>query len=392
MRRTLHAVATVFAKELRDALRDRRTLMVVFLTSVMMGPLVLVMLSSLVDRIEKRAEVREVVAVGLEHAPTLRNYIDRQTWKVRPAPADWAARLKDSKLGDPVVIVDDDFEDALAHGESPRVQVVYSSGNQRSQGGMGRITSLLQGFSQEQVTLRLVARGVAPSSLSVMQVDEHDVADTASRAAQLTNMISYFVMMAVLYGALNAALDTTAGERERGSLEPLLATPASRLTLVVGKWGAVFAVGLLIAVLACLSFLPAQSMLRSESLQAMFRFGMGEATWFIALLAPLAAAISAVMMAIAIRCKSIKEAQANNTVVILAMSLLPLFTVFNQEGEAAWHLWLPGIAQTTLMNRALKGEVIGWIDVAPGFAVAAALTVLSLLFVSRQLERRAANA
>ena len=88
-------------------------------------------------------------------------------------------------------------------------------------------------------------------------------ADASSGAAQLAGMVPYFVLMAVLYGALSAALDTTAGERERGSLEPLLMTPALRMSLVLGKWGAVAALAMLIAVLACLSLLPTQALLRS---------------------------------------------------------------------------------------------------------------------------------
>jgi sodium transport system permease protein len=188
-----------------------------------------------------------------------------------------------------------------------------------------------------------------------------------------------------LYGALNAALDTTAGERERGSLEPLLMTPASRRALVLGKWGAVASVGMLIAVLSCFSFLPAQWLLRSETLAALFQFGPREAGLFLALLLPLAAMLSALMMAIAIRCKSFKEAQANNTVVILAVSLLPLITVFNQEGEQAWHLWVPALAQITLMGRVLKGEAIGAGDLLAPLLVAAVLAGLCVAFVARQL-------
>jgi len=386
---SLRAMWTVFAKELKDALRDRRTLMVVFVTSVALGPLVLVMLSALIDKFERRAEAREIVAVGMAGAPTLRNFLERQTYVIKPAPTDWEARLRDSKLGDPVVIVGADFEDQLAHGQPARIQLVYSSANASAQRGVGRIERLLQAFDQEQATLRLVARGVAPGLLGVSAVDEHDIADNAARAAQLTNLLPYFVLMAVVYGALNAALDTTAGERERGSLEPLLATPAARGALVVGKWGAVFSVGLLIAVLACVSFIPAQGLLRNESLAALFRFGWVEAAWFIGLLAPLAAALSALMMAIAIRCKTTKEAQANNMVLTLAVSLMPLAGMFNQEGESAWNFWVPAMAQTTLMNRVLKGAPIGLADVAPSLAVCAALTVLALTFVSRQLARRA---
>ncbi len=385
------AIWIVFTKELKDALRDRRTLMAVFISSVAMGPLMLVMLSTLVGQYEKRAEAREIVVIGLDKAPTLRNYIERQTFIAKPAPAGWETQLRDSKLGDPVVIVPAGFEDDLVHGQAPRIEVVYSSANGRAQSGVGAIVGLLRGFDREQASLRLVARGVAPGALNVTDLDEHDIADNAARAAQMTGIVPVFVLMAVLYGALNAGLDTTAGERERGSLEPLLATPASRSALVVGKWAAVFAIGILIAVLSCLSFLPAQSLLRSESLAALFRFGWVEAISFIGLLLPFAAALSAAMMAIAIRCKTMKEAQANNVVLTMAVSMTPLISIFSQEGESAWNLWVPSLAQTTLMNRVLKNAPISIADVAPSLLVCTAITIVALAFVSRQLTKRAAQ-
>ena len=386
-----HAIWIVFTKELKDALRDRRTLMAVFISSVAMGPLMLVMLSSLVGRYEQRAEAREIVVIGLDKAPTLRNYIERQTFIAKPAPADWETQLKDSKLGDPVVIVPADFEDELLHGQAPRIELLYSSANGRAQSGVGAIAGLLRGFDREQAGLRLVARGVAPGALNVTDVDEHDIADNAARAAQMTAIVPVFVLMAVLYGALTAGLDTTAGERERGSLEPLLATPASRTALVIGKWAAVFAIGILIAVLSCMSFLPAQTMLRSESLAALFRFGWVEAAWFIGLLLPFAAALSATMMAIAIRCKTMKEAQANNVVLTMAVTMTPLVSIFSQDGESPWNLWLPSLAQTTLMNRVLKNAPIGFTDLAPSLLVCTAITIIGLAFVSRQLTKRAAQ-
>jgi sodium transport system permease protein len=379
----------VFRKELIDALRDRRTLFMVLLSSVAIGPLVLIALSALVAGIEKRAEERTVVVTGIEHAPTLRNYLERQTYRIDAAPADYEAKLKDQTLGDPVLSVGKGFEAELARGEVPLLEIVSSSGNQRANGSVNRLTRLLRGFSNEQATLRLALRGVAPATLEVVEVNERDLANPQSRAAQLTGMLPFFVLMAVLYGALNAALDTTAGERERGSLEPLLMNPASRLSLVLGKWGAVTAVGMLIALLSCFSFLPAQSLLRSETLAAMFQFGLREAALFLALLAPLAAALAALMMAIAIRCKSFKEAQANNTVVVLVVSLLPLVTVFNQSGEAPWHLAVPALGQVALMNRVLKGEAVGVLDMALPLVVCAAIAAAGIMFVARQLRTTA---
>lgn len=380
---------TVYRKELVDALRDRRTLLMVLLSSVAIGPLVLVLISTLISGIERRAEAREVVAVGIEHAPTLRNYLERQTYTIKPAPADYEELLRASQLGDPVLVVPKGFDDDLARGEVPVVEVVGSSANQRAQSGTGRLIRLLGGYNREEATLRLAVRGVSPAALEAMQIEERDVANPSARAAQLATMVPFFVLMAVMYGALNAALDTTAGERERGSLEPLLMNPPARSALVLGKWGAVATVGMLIAVLSCFSFLPGQWLLRSETLAALFQFGWREALAFVGLLLPLAGALAAVLMAIAIRCKTFKEAQANATVVVLGVSLLPLVTVFNQEGEAAWHLWVPALAQITLMGRVLKGELIAWPDLLGPVGVSVALAVLGVAYVARVLRHAA---
>ena len=383
------AAWTVYRKELLDALRDRRTLFMVLISSVAIGPLVLMLVSSLVAGIEKRAEARELVVQGIEHAPTLHNFLLRQTYTVRPAPAGFEQALRDSKLGEPVLVIPATFEADLARGEAPVLELVSSAANQRAQTGTGAVLRLLRAFNQEQVTLRLAVRGVAAAALEAVRVEERDLADPATRAAQLATMVPFFVLMAVLYGALNAALDTTAGERERGSLEPLLMNPAARLSIVLGKWGAVASVGMLIAVLSCLSFLPGQWLLRSEALAAMFRFGVGEALAFMALLLPLAGALAALLMAIAIRCKSFKEAQANTTVVLLAVSMLPLVTVFNQEGTAPWHLWVPALAQTTLMGRVLKGEELMWVDVGTATLVCVLLTLAAIAYVTRTLRSAA---
>ena len=385
----MRAAWQVFRKELLDALRDRRTLLMVVLSSVAIGPVLLVALSALVADIEARAEARELYAVGLAQAPTLQNYIERQAWAVHPAPADYEAALVKRSFGHPVLLVPAGFERDLADGIAPRLVLVTASANQRAQGGTGAVARLLQGFGQEQASLRLVMRGVGPGLLQAVRVDEQDLASPQVRAAQLTKLLPFFVLMAVLYGALHAALDTTAGERERGSLEPLLMTPLPRSAIVLGKWGAVAVMGMLVAVVSCFSFLPGQWLLRSETLAAMFQFGGREAALFLALLLPLAAMLSALLMAVAIRCKTFKEAQANTTVVVLAVSLLPMVTVFNQGGERPWHLWLPALAQITLMQRVLEGEALGAADLGLPLGVAALLTALCLAFVARQLRAAA---
>ena len=385
----MQAVLTVFRKEISDALRDRRTLLTVLLSSVLLGPLVLVAISALVASLESRAEARQVFVAGIDNAPSLKNWFERQTYTVKAAPADYEKQLRNAQLTDPVVVVPADFEAALQRGESPTVELVSDSANQRSLAGAGPIARLLSGFSRERAMLNLALRGISLELLEPVQVEDRDLASTQTRATQITGMLPYFVMMAVLYGALNAALDTTAGERERGSLEPLLMNPSERWVLVVGKWGAVASVGMLIAVLSSLSFLPGQWVLRSDTLAAMFQYGPREAALFLVVLLPFAAAVSALLMAVAIRCKSFKEAQASSTVVMLAASLLPLVNVFSLGGDSPWHLWVPALAQNVLMTRVLKGESFDAVQVLVPLGVCVVLTVVCVWFVARTLRSAA---
>ena len=383
------AFFAVLRKELVDALRDRRTLMTVLVSSVLMGPLVLLAISGLVASLEARAEQREVYVAGLANAPTLRNFLERQTYTVKEAPADYEAQLRKATFSDAVVVVPDDFEAALVRGDVPVVEIVSDSANKRSEASTGRIERLLGGFSRERAVLSLALRGVSLQLLEPMQVEDRDLASSQTRATQLTGMLPFFVMMAVLYGALNAALDTTAGERERGSLEPLLMNPAARWAIVAGKWGAVAIVSMSIAVLSSFSFLPGQWVLRSDTLAAMFQYGPHEALMFLVVLLPLAAALSAVLMAVAIRSKTFKEAQASTTIVVLAVSLLPLVNVFNLGGESPWYIWVPALAQNTLMTRVLKGEDLGGAQIAIPLLICAALTAAGVWYVARTLRQAA---
>ncbi|WP_457388519.1 ABC transporter permease [Roseateles sp. P5_E1] len=381
----------VFIKELSDALRDRRTLLRLAVPAVLMGPLLLMALSGLIASLEERAEKREVLAVGIDTAPTLKNFIERQTYTLKAAPEDYEARLRATTLLEPVLVVPKDFEAKLLAGEAPTVEVVSDSANQRAEAGVGAIKSLLWGFNRERAMLNLAMRGVSTELLEATDVQERDLASAQARAARLTGIIPMFILMAVLYGALTAALDSTAGERERGSLEPLLMNPAPHGAIVAGKWGAVALLGMAVALLSSLSFVPAQWLLKSDVLQAQFSFGGPEVLAFWLIQIPLAAGLSALLMALAIRSKTFKEAQAGSTLVITAVTLMPMVSLLNPGGEAAWYYWVPGLAQNTLMMAVLKGEALRWGQVMPGVLVGIVLTVAALLYVARSMRAAVAR-
>lgn len=381
----------VFTKELADALRDRRTLLRILVPALLMGPLLLAALSSLIASLEERADRRELMAVGMQYAPTLKNFIERQTYTIKNAPADYEAQLRATRLLEPVMVVPQDFEAQLLAGEAPTVEIVSDSANQRAAAGIGAIQRVLWGFNRERAALNMAMRGVSTELLQPVDIQERDLASVQARAARLTSMIPMFIIMAVLYGALSAALDSTAGERERGSLEPLLMNPAPPSAIVVGKWGAVALLGMAVALLSSLSFVPAQWLLKSDSLQAMFQFGLGEVAAFWLLQIPLAAGLSAILMALAIRSKTFKEAQAGSTLIVTVISLMPMVSLLNPGGDAAWYLWVPGLAQNTVMLAVLKGEALRWAQVWPGIVVGIGLTVVALLYVARSMRAAVAR-
>lgn len=379
------SIGVVLSKELIDGLRDRRTLLRLMIPAVLMGPLLLLAISGLISSLEERADKREVMVAGIDNAPTLRNYLERQTYTVKNAPPDYEERLRASTLLEPVLVVGPQFEQDLLAADQQVVELVSDSSNQRASAGLGRLQRLLAGFNQERAMLNLALRGVSVELLQPVEINERDLASTQARATRITAMIPMFIIMAVLYGALTAALDSTAGERERGSLEPLLMNPVQHLALVIGKWCAVVILGMAVALISSLSFIPAQWFIQSDSLQAMFQFGPSEVLAFLLLQVPLAAGLGAVLMALAIRSKTFKEAQAGSGLVITLVGLAPMISMLNPGGDATWYLWVPGLAQNTLMMLVLKGESLSLVKVLPGVAVGLMLVASCLVYVARSM-------
>ncbi|MBL0075749.1 MAG: ABC transporter permease [Rhodocyclaceae bacterium] len=387
----LKNVWLVLSKEITDALRDRRTLLRLMIPAVLMGPLLLLAVSALISSIEERADRREVLVVGIEHAPSLRNFLERQTFTIKPAPADYEVKLRNSTLLEPVVVISQHFERELVEGERPIIEIVSDSANQRASSGVRPLQRLLEGFNNERASITMALRGISTGLLRPVAFEERDLASVQARAARITAIIPMFIIMAVLYGALTSALDSTAGERERGSLEPLLMNPVQHIALVIGKWGAVAVLGMVVAALASISFIPAQWFLKNDSLQAMFQFGSWELVAFLLLQLPLAGGVGAVLMALAIQSKTYKEAQASSTLVITFVGLAPMVTLLNPGGDAPWYLWVPGLSQNTLMLLVLKGEPLTLANTGPSVLVGMLLVVGCLAYVARQMRMAVAR-
>lgn len=377
----------VFRKELIDALRDRRSWIVALVISICSGPVVFSLMSALISDIEARAAERKVLMVAPERAPTLVNFLLRAGARVEQAPADHEAALRAGALLGAVVVPPPDFETQLARGETVGVELVFDDSHDRAQPVISATRRLLAGFNHEQGQLRLLARGVSPQLLAPIAIEPRDLAPAQARGAQLLFVVPWAALIVAVFGALSVAIDVTAGERERGSLEPLLMNPVSSRALVAGKWAVVMTYSVVIVALTMLGFLVSMRFISSETLSAQMQLQWREVAVFCAVLLPFTAMMAAVNMVAATFGRSFKEAQTYVSYISMAVQFAALVPVFMSARDALWQLLLPAIAQIAVMMKALRGEPLTPADLILPALCCLAVMLVCLEFQARLLQR-----
>ncbi len=381
----MRAALVVFAKELKDALRDRRTWLVVLISSLVAGPVSLLLIAGIVSSAEESAARREVVIANAAKAPTLVNFLQRNGASVRDAPADYREELLSGRLQNAVVVIPDDFGRRLASGEPVRLEVIFDETAQRAQTAVRTTIALLQGFNREQGTQRLLARGVSPQVLQPLQIEEVNLAGSRARGAQLLFLVPWLALVGAVVGAISVAIDVTAGERERGSLEPLLLNPVSTASLVLGKWAVAASCSAAVVVLTLAGFTVSMQFVRSENLAALMQFGTPEILLFLVLLLPFSAMVASLNMLAATYGRSHKEAQTYASYITMIVNFVPILPLFLTVRDAPWQLLVPALGQQTVLMRALRGEAVAAVDILLPSAIALALTAAALLLQARLL-------
>ncbi len=345
----------VLFKELVDHLRDRRSVLGSFALAVI-GPLMLIAVFKLVLDLQKERPL-EVPVIGKEHAPRLISYLEMHGAIIQPAPADVEERVREGDA-DMVLVIDPSYPHDYARGKSASVQLIIDDSRSDSQKNVRRMERLLMGYSQSLGALRLIARGVSPELAAPLELAEVDLATPEKLAANLLNMVPLFLMLAALVGGMNLAIDTTAGERERGSLEPLLLNPVSRVELVLGKWLATVCMSVAIALVTLLGFALTIGLLPLEDLGMKIAFGLPECVTVLAAVLPLTLFGSSLQMLIATFARTFKEAQTYLSLLNLLPMVPSMFLMINPSDRQWWMLPLPTVAQVTTVVDVMRGEHI----------------------------------
>ena len=379
-------VLAVARKELLDTLRDRRTLLVTLLPALIAGPLVLMLMFSVIaSQIDKVRELK-LPARGHERAPALVAFLERQQVTLTDAPADYEARIRGGEV-DVVLVVDEKFENDVAEGKAGTVRLVYDRSRDRAQAAIREAESLLRAYNRQWGSQRLLLRGVAPTVGNPLNIEAIDLATPQQSGAFLLFFLAYYGLFAAVMGGMAIALDVTAGERERMSLEPLLMTPARAWELVTGKWLAVAFFNAAVVIITLTGYYLTLRFAPLPAVGVPFLFSARELAWFLIVLVPLIALLPAVMLFMGARSRTFKEAQASVSLVIFLVSIIPVVQLVQQKKDPDWIAWIPVSGQFSLLGHVLRGESIPLVQLAASFAVPMALTVGVLLLVTRVLSR-----
>jgi sodium transport system permease protein len=369
----------VLRKEVKDAFRDRRAIMTIVLSAAISPILLGFMMNRIADR-QRQLEDITIPVVGMTHAPAFIEWLRQQSGvSLVEGPSDPEAAVRD-RNEDVILIIPDGFQEKFRSSSPAPIRIVSDGSRQTARPKVTRVRALVQRYSIEIGTLRLVSRGISPAIASPVALEEIEVSSAQQRAAMILSFIPMFIVLAAFAGGMQIAMDSTAGERERGSLEPLLVNPAPRLVIAAGKWLAATFTSMLSVLLTTTIVLTMLRFIPMQEFGIRFRMQPDQVLLLLAAALPMSFLASAVQTYLATFAKSFKEAQSYMGLLII-IPMLPGFlaSLYPLSGQA-WMYPIPVIAQQVLAGDVVAARPTPW-----WAFVVAALTAITLSVVLIQL-------
>jgi len=351
-------VWTVMRKELLDLFRDRRTVLLgLFMAPLLFPALILGMGAMAEQRARTQLErTLELPVIGAERAPNLVAYLATRNIDVIDPPADPEAAIRD-QVHEVILNIPEEYA-RLWRGSRPAVvEVYYDSSRQDSRIPVSRVEGALRVYSRQVATMRLMVRGVDPALGEAVVPGRRDLSTPEARRGMALAFLPYLLILSAFLGGAYLVIDVTAGERERQSLEPLLATPASREAIMSGKIAAACAFGMLGLFLILLSFKLSFQFAGSGPFRGVdvSIAAMGK---LLAILAPMALIGTTLLTLISASVKSVKEAQSYMSVLMLLPIIPTVVLLISPVKNALWMFAVPFLAQNQAILVVLRGEAV----------------------------------
>jgi sodium transport system permease protein len=387
----MRAWLTVFAKEFRENLRDRRTVWSALLFGPLFGPLLFgLMVSRTLDQtLQDSDQPLRLTISGGEHAPGLMRYLKTQRSEItsRKLSETEARAAIRSGAAQVVLVVPDDYAPRFSQGSPAPVLLFADSADSQARKVANHARGVLGAYANSVAQLRLQVRGVDPLLTLPVAVNEIDVATPAGRAVVVLGFMTYFVLFSVLMGGLYLAIDATAGERERGSLEPLLCLPVSRSSLVGGKVLATCAYMCISLALNLAAFVVVFRFVPLETLGMSANLGAGTALMLFGICLPFVPLGAALMTLVASFTRSYREAQTYLSLVLLIPTLPIAFASIYSLKTRSSLMFVPSLSQHLLMTSVLKDEPVAAMDMWVSAAASLGLALLLIGLIARHWRR-----
>lgn len=396
----LHNIFTVYRKELRDSLRDRRTLISMIVIPTLMIPGMMLLAVGVSSRVvnKARSEIPAVMLLGGQNSPALSAALASNP-KVRivPAAADWKQRISDKQLR-AAVEIPAGFDASLARGAPAEIAIYDFEGELRSGFAASELRGFLNDYREKTVTARLLERGLPSTLVKPFGVKTENVAPPEKVGGNLIGgMIPYLFIVLCFSGALYPAMDLTAGEKERGTMETILCSPVARTDLVLGKFLMVLTASLTTAVVALTStglsvaargfFMGTAKLAAAAASSGMIpTLDPAGLLLVLVLVFPVAVLFCAVLLAVSLFARSIKEASSYATpmiVVILVPAMMGLLPGVDLNARLA----LVPILNIALASKELVSGIFHWEYLGLIFGSTCVYATAALAFCVRMFNR-----
>ena len=352
----MHPVAVIFRKELSDGRRDRRAVMSAMLFPVLGPGIVYFILTSMVH-INTEASETKIPVAHMARAPALVQWLREHNVRVEEftGNAEQAVRNKQVKL---VLVIPEDFQSRYGSTRPAVVQLVHDGSRTDTHAVVNKLQQLIGAYSSRTAGLRLIARGVSPKVMQVVDVQNTDVASKQQRAAAALNFIPMYIILAAFVSGMGIAIDSSAGERERKSLEPLLINPVSRLSIVAGKWlaASVFsATGLILTAVLCVN---AMRHAHLDEIGLRFDVSAGQLLAMIGATFPLAFLATGLQLFLGTFARSFKDAQSWLGLLMILPAIPAVVTMMYPVATQTWMFAVPILGQQLLLVDLLGGKPV----------------------------------
>jgi len=378
----MNGLSTVFRKEVRENLRDRRALFNSLLLGPLLFPVLFVGMMWFLESAEReRAEkTLELPVVGAHYAPRLIRFLEQQGTIIQPEPENPEAMVRNQEV--PVVIrILPEFAENWKQGIPAPIEVISDASRQESNVPIRRVKRLLLGYGQQIGSLRLQLRGVAPQLASPIMIRDVDLSTPKSRAILAVIFLPYVLMITAFTGATHLAMDTTAGEKERKSLEPLLINPVPRWQIMTGKMLTTTVFALASLALTLVSFRIVLPFMPVGAFGMDLTLGFETLMKILVVISPVAILAAALLTLLAAFAKSYREAQSYMGLVILIPMIPSLIFMANPVKAESWMMNVPLFSQNMLIGEFIRDQQVplAWyaMSIASTMAIGLALAVVA---------------